>query len=82
MNTFIDSIELYPDKKQSEGSYIKMVHFKFSVAYSDEPVYDISPRKATTDESLESVDKHIVLLKQKRRKCRGIIFVADYVFNI
>ena len=52
VNTFIDSIELYPDKKQREGSYIKTVHFKFPVAYNGEPVYDISPRKATTDETV------------------------------
>ena len=52
VNTFIDSIELYPDKKQREGSYIKTVHFKFPVAYNGEPVYDISPRKATTDETI------------------------------
>ena len=52
VNTFIDSIELYPDKKAREGSYIKTVHFKFPVAYNGEPVYDISPRKATTDETI------------------------------
>lgn len=52
VNTFIDSIELYPDKKAREGSYIKTVHFKFPVAYNGEPVYDISPRKATTDETV------------------------------
>lgn len=52
VNTFIDSIELYPDKKAREGSYIKTVHFKFPVAYNGEPVYDISPRKSTTDETV------------------------------
>ena len=52
VNTFIESIELYPDKKAREGSYIKTVHFKFPVAYNGEPVYDFSTRKATTDETI------------------------------
>lgn len=52
VNTFIESIELYPDKKQREGSYIKMVHFKFPVAYNGEAVYEFSPRKTTTDENV------------------------------
>lgn len=52
VNTFIDSIELYPDKKGKEGSCISMVHFKFPVAYNGETVYDYSTPKETTDETV------------------------------
>ena len=54
VNTFIDSIELYPDKKKKgkEGSCISMVHFKFPVAYNGETVYDCSTPKETTDETI------------------------------
>lgn len=52
VRTFIDSIELYPDKKGVNGCPIKTVHFKFPVAYNGEEVYEISPRLSTTDESV------------------------------
>ena len=39
VRTFIDSIELYPDKKGVNGCPIKTVHFKFPVAYNGEGVY-------------------------------------------
>ncbi len=52
VNTFIDSIELYPDKSEKNGCPIKTVHFKFPVAYNGKPVYDFSPRQATNDETV------------------------------
>ena len=52
VNTFIDSIELYPEKKRKNGCPIKMVHFKFPVAYNGEAVYDFSPPSSTTDECI------------------------------
>ena len=61
VNTFIDSIELYPDKSRKNGSPIKTVHFKFPVSYSGESVYDFSPPLATTDET-------VVLMSRAERK--------------
>ena len=52
VNTFIESIELYPDKKRKNGCPIKTVHFKFPVAYNGEAVYDISLPYLKTDETV------------------------------
>ena len=52
VNTFIKSIELYPDKTRKNGCPIKTIHFKFPVSYSGEAVYDFSPPLATTDETV------------------------------
>ena len=52
INTFIERIELYPDKKPRNGFLIKQVYFKFSVAYNGESVYDFWIPKATTDEAV------------------------------
>ena len=52
VNTFIESIEIYPNKDRKEGSHIKMVHFRFPVAYNGEAVYDFSPPNFTTDETV------------------------------
>jgi site-specific DNA recombinase len=58
VRTFIDSIELFPDKSRKNGCAIKTIHFKFGVAYNGETVYDVSPRNFTTDET-------VVLLSRK-----------------
>ena len=52
VNTFIKSIELYPDKSRKNGCPIKTVHFRFPVAYSGDAVYDFSPPLSTTDEDV------------------------------
>ena len=52
VNTFIEGIELYPDKKRREGCPIKAVHFKFPVAYNGESVFDSWTPEATTDEAI------------------------------
>lgn len=52
VDTFIESIELYPDKKRREGCPIKTVHFKFPVAYNGESVFDSWTPRATTDETI------------------------------
>ncbi|WP_026499371.1 recombinase family protein, partial [Butyrivibrio sp. WCD2001] len=51
VNSFIDSIELYPDKKRKNGCPIKTIHFKFPVSYNGETVYDVSPPLFATDET-------------------------------
>ena len=57
VRTFIDSIELYPDKQRKNGCPIKTVHFKFPVAYNGEAVYDFSPRYSTTEETIVLLQK-------------------------
>ena len=52
VHTFIESIELYPDKQRKNGSPIKKVHFKFPVAYNGETVYDFSPPKSNNEETV------------------------------
>ena len=52
VNTFIESIELYPDKKRKNGCPIKTVHFKFPVSYNGETVYSVTPPLFTTDETV------------------------------
>lgn len=52
VKSFIDSIELYPEKKRKNGCPIKTVHFKFPIAYNGETVYQISPPINTTDETV------------------------------
>lgn len=52
VQTFIESIELYPDKSRKNGYPIKTIHFRFPVAYNGEVVYDISPPKEKTVEAL------------------------------
>ena len=52
VRTFIESIELYPNKKGKNGCPIKMVHFRFPVSYNGESVYSISPLSSTTDETV------------------------------
>ncbi len=50
--TFIDSIELYPDKKRKNGNPIKMIHFKFPVSYNGGKVYSSWTPNSTTDETV------------------------------
>ena len=57
VRTFIDSIELYPDKKGKEGCPIKIVHFKFPVAYDGKAVYDFWTPLKNTDETIVLLQK-------------------------
>lgn len=62
MQSFIKSIELYPEKSRREGCMIKTIHFSFPVSYEGQSVYavhydrpvdgEISPRYLTTLESV------------------------------
>ena len=62
---FIDSIDLYPDKKKP-GNLVQMVHFRFPVSYNGEAVYDYSPPEKSNDET-------VVLLSKKRLdSCKSI----------
>lgn len=52
VNTFIESIELYPDKSRKNEFPVKTVHFKFPVSYNGESVFDSLSPLATTDETV------------------------------
>lgn len=52
VNSFIDSIDLYPNKGRKNGCVIKMIHFKFPVSYGGMEVYDVMPPLETTDETV------------------------------
>ena len=63
---FIDSIDLYPDKKK-HGNLVQMVHFRFPVSYNGEAVYDYSPPEKSNDET-------VVLLSKKRLdSCKSMV---------
>lgn len=48
VNSFIRSIELYPDRKRKNGNPVKVIHFRFPVAYNGESVYDVYPPQKKT----------------------------------
>ena len=51
VNTFIDSIELYPNKGRKKGCVIKSVHFKFPVSYERKEVYEVLSSLESTDDT-------------------------------
>jgi len=51
VNSFIRSIELHPDKTRKNGNPVKVIHFRFPVAYNGESVYDVYQPQKKTDES-------------------------------
>ena len=55
---FIDSIDLYPDKKKP-GNLVQMVHFRFPVSYNGEAVYDYSPPEKSNDETVVLLSKNV-----------------------
>lgn len=57
VNTFIESIELYPDKKRKDGCAIKNIKCKFKVSYNGEHIYEILSPLATTDETVVLMTK-------------------------
>lgn len=57
VNTFIESIELYPDKKRKDGCAIKSIKCKFKVSYNGESVYEILSPCSTTDETVALLSK-------------------------
>ena len=42
LRTFIDKIELYPDKSRKHGCFIKSIDFLFPVSYNGEKVYTVN----------------------------------------
>lgn len=60
MQSFIDSIELYPKEGTRRGTAVKAIHFRFPVSYKGEAVYEVSLPKETTVETvvlMSRVDK-------------------------
>ena len=51
VNTFIESIELYPDKGRKNGSAIKKIRFKFPVSYGGKEVYEVMSPLNSSDET-------------------------------
>ncbi len=51
VNSFIRSIELHPDNTRKNGNPVKVIHFRFPVAYNGESVYDVYQPQKKTDES-------------------------------
>ena len=58
VNSFIRSIELHPDKTRKNGNPVKVIHFRFPVAYNGESVYDVYPPQKKTDETVVSLSKN------------------------
>lgn len=57
VNSFIDSIDLYPNKGRKNGCVIKMIHFKFPVSYGGMEVYDVMPPLESSDETVALLSK-------------------------
>jgi site-specific DNA recombinase len=52
LRSFIDKIELYPDKSRKHGCFIKSIDFLFPVSYNGERVYQINlPENSVPNES-------------------------------
>ena len=64
VRTFIESIDLYPDKKGKNESPIKNVHFRFAISYNGESVYDFSPPISTTDETVVCLGRNYTKAKE------------------
>ena len=59
MQSFIESIELYPKNGTKRGTTVKTIHFRFPVSYKGESVYEVSLPKEPTVET-------VVLLSHKK----------------
>ena len=57
VNTFIESIELYPDKGRKNGSAIKKIRFKFPVSYGGKEVYEVMSPLNSSDETVVLLGK-------------------------
>lgn len=73
LQSFIERIELYPEKDRKNGCQIKAIHFRFPVSYKGEAVYNIKfPQKEKADSngaevshSNPSTVESIALLKRR-----------------
>lgn len=52
MQSFIESIDLFPKNGSKRGTSIKTIHFRFPVSYNGESVYEVSLRKDSTVETI------------------------------
>lgn len=52
MQSFIESIELYPKVGSKRGTSVKTIHFRFPVSYEGKSVYEVSLPKDSTVESV------------------------------
>lgn len=72
MQSFIESIELYPKNGTKRGTTVKTIHFRFPVSYKGESVYEVSLPKEPTVESVCLLSKlntkHHVNVKVDRAK--------------
>ena len=57
MQSFIESIDLFPKNGSKRGTSIKTIHFRFPVSYNGESVYEVSLRKDSTVESVVLLTK-------------------------
>ena len=57
MQSFIESIELYPKDGRKKGTTVKKIFFKFPVSYNGETVYEISPLKEHTVETVVKLSR-------------------------
>ena len=52
MQSFIESIELYPKVGSKRGTSVKTIHFRFPVSYEGKSVYEVSLPKDSTVETV------------------------------
>lgn len=67
LRSFIDKIELYPDKSRKHGCFIKSIDFRFPVSYKGERVYTVNldrPSDKISSESLPHVESVCTLTKK------------------
>ncbi len=57
VNSFISSIELYPNKGRKNGCVIKTIHFRFPVSYGGKEVYDVMSPLNSSDETVVLMSK-------------------------
>lgn len=57
MQSFIESIELYPKNGTKRGTTVKTIHFRFPVSYKGESVYEVSLPKEPTVETVVLMSK-------------------------
>lgn len=57
LQSFIESIELYPKEGTRRGTTVKKIHFRFPVSYKGESVYEISLPENTTVETVCALHK-------------------------
>lgn len=57
MQSFIESIDLFPKNGSKRGTSIKTIHFRFPVSYNGESVYEVSLRKDSTVETIVLMSK-------------------------